>query len=136
MKLLIERYSDSGIQTIGDGYIIDNFNHAIYDFHTLELPWKDNEPQISCIPIGDYKVVKRWSNKYKFHFHIQDVENRSFILIHAGNFHTHTKGCILVGDDLKYLDSDDEIDVVGSKDTLEVLLKILPEKFDLTIKNR
>ena len=36
------------------------------DFHlkTLELPWRENQRQISCIPPGEYNVEIRLSNKY------------------------------------------------------------------------
>ena len=73
--------------------------------NTLELPWRDNEPNISCIPAGEYKVRMRISGKYGEVYHIKDVPNRSYILIHSGNwagdikkgFKTHVKGCILLG---------------------------------------
>ena len=136
MKLLIERYSDSGKQTIGEGFIINDEGFSLFNFKTLELSWKDNKSQISCIPTGNYNVVKRYSQKYKNHFHILDVKDRSYILIHSGNFHTHTKGCILVGDDLTHLNNDNEIDVINSKITLKTLLNLLPNEFKLTIIKR
>ena len=34
-------------------------------FVTLELPWKDNQKDISCIPAGTYKVVKQFSNHFQ-----------------------------------------------------------------------
>lgn len=72
---------------------------------TLELPWRDNKRNISCIPSGDYDVNIRLSPKYGEIYHIQKVPNRSYILIHSGNFagdvekgfRTHVNGCILLG---------------------------------------
>ena len=36
----------------------------LYACNTIELPWKDNRRQISCIPEGAYKVTPRVSTKF------------------------------------------------------------------------
>lgn len=126
------KYSDS--QTTGDSCITEN-GHVIFKFVTLELPWVDNQKQISCVPEGEYNVVKRWSEKYRDHFHILDVENRSYILCHHGNFNTDTKGCILPGENLAYIDDDNNLDVTYSRKTMGKLNMILPDKFKLIIKS-
>ena len=100
---------------------------------TLELEWKDNQQQVSCIPTGCYKVVRRWSEKYKHHWHILDVPNRSYILIHSGNYHTQILGCVLVGNNHTDINGDGYRDVTSSKNTMKKLLNILPNKFDLDI---
>ena len=64
---------------------------------TLELPWVNNSRSVSCIPSGVYSVKKYSSTKYKDAFHITGVQDRSYILIHAGNTYKHTQGCVLVG---------------------------------------
>lgn len=68
--------------------------------YTLELPWKDNSPRVSCIPTGTYDVAFRddpgSAYKYK-HLHVKNVPGRSWILFHIGNFLKDTKGCILPG---------------------------------------
>lgn len=62
---------------------------------TIELPWKNNEKNISCIPEGCYQIVKRFSSRFKNHFWIKNVPNRSLILIHpANNAIKELKGCI------------------------------------------
>ena len=48
--------------------------------YTIELPWKMNETKVSCIPEGKYFIRKRYSQKFKWHLEVLDVENRSFIL--------------------------------------------------------
>jgi hypothetical protein len=71
----------------------------------LELPNRDNAPNISRIPYGTYSVKVRWSEKYGKHFWVTKVEGRTFILMHPGNyagdrykgFLTHSWGCILLG---------------------------------------
>jgi hypothetical protein len=136
--MLIARYITTDTkQTIGNGFLLSDADNFIkYEFRTLELSWKDNKRSISCIPCGDYTVIKRKSKKYGNHFHILDVPDRSYILIHNGNYNYQTKGCVLVGDDLSYLNSDNDIDVVNSKKTLKKLYSLLPDKFDLSIVER
>lgn len=64
---------------------------------TLEDAWRDNEKMISCIPIGRYKIKLHKSPKFGITYKVMDVPERSEILIHAGNTHKDTHGCILVG---------------------------------------
>jgi len=134
MELLIERYPHSKKETIGSGFVLDN-DFIKYEFLTLELPWKDNQRRVSCIPIGEYTVVKRWSKKFGNHFHVLDVPNRDYILIHKGNYHTDILGCILPGDDLDDINDDNEVDVINSTKTLNKLIKLLPSEFKLRIVN-
>ena len=78
------------------------------DIYTLELPWKDNKRDSSCIPQGIYNVAPYNGNKYLLAWRVLKVPGREEILIHPGNFacdinmngkifHSDTKGCILVG---------------------------------------
>ena len=63
--------------------------------NTIELPWKNNETKVSCIPEGKYFIVKRYSNKFKWHLEVLDVKNRNLILFHpANNALQELKGCI------------------------------------------
>ena len=63
--------------------------------NTIELPWKKNEKKVSCIPEGKYFIRKRYSDKFKWHLEVMNVENRKGILIHpANNALLELKGCI------------------------------------------
>lgn len=63
--------------------------------NTIELPWKNNEKRVSCIPEGRYFIRKRYSQKFKWHLEVVDVQNRSYILIHpANNALQELNGCI------------------------------------------
>ena len=63
--------------------------------YTIELPWKNNETKVSCIPEGKYFIRKRYSKKFKWHLEIADVKNRSLILFHpANNARSQLNGCI------------------------------------------
>jgi hypothetical protein len=63
--------------------------------HSIELPWQQNAPCISCIPEGSYPVFKRHSDQYGWHLHVADVPGRSLILMHPFNHALEeSKGCI------------------------------------------
>ena len=66
-------------------------------FEGIELPYRNNEKNVSSIPRGTYawQKIKRSSNG-KNAIWIRDVPNRSEILIHQGTKPIHSKGCILL----------------------------------------
>ena len=70
---------------------------------TLELPWKDNKPNVSCIPPGRYYCTRTKDRTLSGGTHIpetfevNDVKGRDGILFHVGNFAKDTHGCILLG---------------------------------------
>lgn len=69
---------------------------------TLELPWRDNRRQVSCIPPGSYRCSIVQSPKFGRVYHVTSVPGRSAILIHAANlagdaamgYTTQLQGCI------------------------------------------
>jgi hypothetical protein len=64
---------------------------------TLELPWLDNQHNISCIPSGTYECFRELSPKHGICFELRNVPDRQEIQIHIGNYPKDTLGCILVG---------------------------------------
>jgi len=52
---------------------------------TIELPWLDNRPRVSCVPEGKYALRQRNSAKFGQHLELANVEGRSLILIHPAN---------------------------------------------------
>ncbi len=64
---------------------------------TMEPPWANNKPNVSCIPPGEYQAHWHKSPRYGWVYALLGVPGRSHILIHPGNIVTHTKGCILPG---------------------------------------
>ena len=67
-------------------------------FFTVERPWLDNQQNVSCIPTGVYKLGRVDSPKFgPGTWEIQDVPNRSNILLHAGNTQNDVSGCLAVG---------------------------------------
>ena len=74
---------------------------------TVELPWRDNEQDVSCIPQGEYWLEKRTVGGYyarykerwghEFSIWVRGVPDRTYILIHTGNSTEDTAGCVIVG---------------------------------------
>ena len=135
IKAELTRLDDDGVQTLGMLTVFDD-DVIIYTCKTLELSWNNNEKGASCIPKGKYNVIKRTSEKYGKHFHVLAVPSRTYILIHPANFVRQLKGCIAVGKAHKHIDDDGLHDVTSSKDTMNVLLHLLVDDFELTIKNK
>ena len=141
MKIHIDRsYREK--QTLGHAYIQDVDGNILFQFKTLELPWKNNLRNESCIPEGNYKAKIRFSKKYSRHLHIQDVEGRSLILIHWGNYagslnprtgRPDIRGCILVGREHKDINNDGIADITNSKNTFKAIMAVVPEEIDIEI---
>ena len=55
--LYLSRLDDNGKETIGYSHYSNGFDSLA--LNTLELPWKNNQENISCIPIGTYPFKKR-----------------------------------------------------------------------------
>lgn len=89
MELLLEReYHSSGtngILSCRDQFIC----------FTIELPWRNNQRMISCIPEGRYPLALRFSDRHQWHLLVKEVPGRSLILLHkANNALKQLKGCI------------------------------------------
>lgn len=130
---ILRTYRDNA--TYGEGQILED--HDIkFEFKTLELPDKNNERMVSCIPEGVYMVWKMKPNgkrKYEY-FWVQDVPGRDSILFHPGNYTRQILGCILPGEDHTDLDKDGIVDITNTTATLKILTAMMPDKFKLTIK--
>lgn len=97
--------------------------------YTLEEPWRENMPKISCIPAGTYKCSPHDGFKFQDVWKIEGVPNRSAILIHTGNTLDDTEGCILVG--LKSIKGG----IAQSRAAMSILREVLPTHFDLEVKS-
>jgi hypothetical protein len=85
--LIRMKYSDT--ETLGNLTVGDTV------FKTLERPWKDNKPNISCIPAGSYIVKWTFSPRMlKYTYEVTGVPNRSGIRIHVANYFNELLGCI------------------------------------------
>lgn len=65
---------------------------------TLEEPWRDNQENVSCIPVGRYPLALEYSpSKKRKLWTIKGVPHRTYVRIHKGNTVNDTEGCPLVG---------------------------------------
>lgn len=132
MYLSLLRKFDNGVQTSGTMKLIDQKGNVVLKFDTLELSYRDNERRISCIPSGVYVVKPKFSYRFGKCFELLNVLGRDAILIHAGNFHKDTHGCILIGNGYRDLNEDDYLDLLNSKIAMKNLVNTL--KYQTTIK--
>lgn len=94
---------------------------------TLELPWRDNHNEISCIPEGAYPYRKAWSPRAKRDvIWIDDVPGRANIQMHPGNYTRQILGCVLPGIGMQDLDGDGIPDVTSSGATLDRIMAEIP----------
>ena len=70
--------------------------------YTLELPWRGNLRQRSCIPVGTYQCGLVNSPKFGRVYGVANVPGRSHVLIHSANlagdvgkgYKSQLQGCI------------------------------------------
>lgn len=87
---------------------------------SLERGWRNNEANVSCIPIGIYQVKLEYSNKFKTDlWEIKGVPNRSECKFHKSNLYLQLEGCIALGLRAKDLNNDGFKDVTNSGITLK-----------------
>ena len=69
---------------------------------TLERPWLNNQPDISCIPLGTYPLLRVRDRITSGGMNILStyevqIPSRAGVLFHVGNYVRDTHGCILCG---------------------------------------
>lgn len=94
MNATLVRLEHNETETLGV-LLLDGRMQAV----TLELPWRQNFANISCIPEGIYRCSRRDSPTYgSGTWYVEDVPLRSNIILgHKGNTRADTEGCILLG---------------------------------------
>jgi hypothetical protein len=107
---------------------------------TGELPWRENLPNESSIPLGKYLCTWRESSRHGMCYHIEGVPGRSGVEIHSANFmgdkskgfRCELLGCIAPGLDVGSLNGQKA--VVFSREARTGLEDDLArETFELTI---
>lgn len=131
-RLILQRMpQENGQPTRGSFLWVDNGGTTRHTFiRCLELEWKDNAPQVSCIPPGEYRLAWTLSNRFKRHtWQVMDVPGRSGIRIHLGNFAgaklSDSLGCPLPVMEWKDINGDGVVDGVRSKEALAKLHDLL-----------
>lgn len=95
---------------------------------TLELPWRNNAREISCIP-GNVVYKAKYNPAIK-RIEVFNVVDRDSIQIHAGNKLSEIAGCILVGGEVE----PDTPFIYDSQAAFNSLVEIVGEEiFELAI---
>jgi len=128
MKVILQRVTPQAQSSNGTFGVWTNDDKPL--FVTLELPWEDNQKDISCVPAGTYHVVKVYSEHFKrYVYKLMNVPNRDNVEIHIGNTVKDILGCIVLG--MNY--SMTEYGIVNSTIAFNSFMSIMPSEFDLTI---
>lgn len=67
---------------------------GFWEGYTVERPWKNNKPHISCIQAGVYEAFTRVSPTNGKVIELKDVPGRSHIQLHIANWAWQLEGCI------------------------------------------
>ena len=94
---------------------------------TLELPWKTNQVDISCIPEGIFRCEYRDSPSKGRRIHVLDIEGRDHCMFHSGNWCRQILGCILPGLAFRPYDKNEDMMVESSKPALRKLEALVPD---------
>jgi hypothetical protein len=109
--------------TLARSYLSDRtvgvLKHSDMWLSTLERPWLDNMPNISCIPEGVYLVKRDKTGRHQW-YAVQDVEGRTNIEFHPGNSVGHSEGCILVGES-----HDGSLNLINSNQAMMSMLEYI-----------
>ena len=97
-RVHLERYETGPLGTFGKLWISGAYVLDSLELHTVEAPWEDNRRGVSCIPTGEYKLIrgKFYKGGYST-FELDGVPGRSLIKIHVANFARELTGCIALG---------------------------------------
>ena len=95
MKTLTLLRDDTGDQgTFSRGVLVNGMGANLGEWDWIELPWRNNAPDISCIPPGTYHGHMIQSPHFQRAVYVlDDVPDRSAIEIHPANF----GGCVALG---------------------------------------
>ncbi len=132
IELFLNRKKHSDKQEIGTIDVYKN-EQFVFCLASLEQEWNNNEISNSCIPKGAYMISHYSSAKYPNVLILNKTEPRTKILIHSGNYNTHTKGCVLVGLTHSDINNDGYLDVISSRTALKKLMKICKDETNISI---
>lgn len=100
-RIILERFETSDQGTFGKIRVGGEI------FYTLELPWRDNANNTSCIPCGVYECRFTLSVRFGRRMYLVDnVNKRTGIRIHSANlagdksigYRSQLNGCIALGE--------------------------------------
>ena len=137
LKLYRSYFKEGTNGTLFSSFSLGTTTQERFLCHTIELPWRHNKPNTSCIPEGRYRIETRFSDRFHHHLILRGVKNRRFILVHPGNnAQRDLEGCIAP---VTYLKGPGK--GLHSRDAMQKLLSLVHQSKDrkeqiyLIIKN-
>jgi hypothetical protein len=122
----IHRVNQGQHFTLGQCSILDVDLHIRFSSVSLERGWQNNKKNISCVPIGFYRLEYEYSNKFKRNlWELKEVPGRSECKFHSANYWRQLNGCISLGTHFKDIDKDNYLDAVNSKRTMDIFHEVL-----------
>jgi len=94
-RFVLTRIYEAQGGTWGEIHGPDGFHAA-----TMELAWRDNQPNISCIPVGEYIIRKDNTGKHRYAV-VMGVKGRTSIELHPATWPSELEGCIALGESIQ-----------------------------------
>lgn len=118
IKIFVIRTEYEEKQVLGNLILVQDTD-ILFTCKTLELAWKNNTPQISCIPAGIYPIALEYSPSFKMNlWELKEVPDRSEVKLHSANMYSQLRGCLGLGKEHTDINDDGFRDIISSKDTL------------------
>jgi hypothetical protein len=106
MELFLDRIKSNDIATLGklsvntkfECYVCEDDYDAVKEKGNTRIPAGRYEVELK--PLGTSRFDASYTKKFRFHagmLRLKNVPNYAEVLIHIGNTHKDTEGCLLVG---------------------------------------
>lgn len=116
--ITLERFAYTPMGTFG------KLTMPEFSCYTVEKPWRDNKPFVSCIPEGEYDLKLGMYNRGGYPaYEVMNVPNRILIKIHVANTMDDVLGCIGPGLALGYVEN--KWAVTSSKAALKTFMEAM-----------
>ncbi|MEM9001448.1 MAG: DUF5675 family protein [Bacteroidota bacterium] len=118
--------------------LVLNGNQKLFKSESLERGWVNNHRDVSCIPEGEYPLVLEYSPRFRRElWEVKDVPDRDECKFHSANYWYELNGCIALGNNRKYLDGDEVMDITSSRPTMRAFHEVLEGENEvrLTVRN-
>ena len=134
-KVKINRINQRYQYTIGSLDLYDSDGWLLFSCVSLERGWNDNKQNESCVPLGSYKCVKEYSDRFKKDlWELKDVSNRSECKFHSANYWYELNGCIALGLQVIDINNDGKKDITRSKPTMDIFHEILRHQSEIVVE--
>lgn len=133
------RYWGDTNQTLSSLVVYEQ-SKPVFSSLALERGWRNNEPQVSSVPLGTWYAVFEYSPKFDMYlWEFKQIPDRFECKIHASNYWFNLNGCVALGRKLKDMNHDGYHDVTDSRNTIKefhtVLRKYENRSIPFTFRN-